>query len=457
MSISEFLSVLWHRKLIVIAVLAVAIGAAVAAIQLISPEYRSASTLSVSPAKPGTNDLIFFQTIDQIMSIYATAAETDATLDAAKRRTGGELAEISVHTYEGAPILKISARDTDRALTVRSAQAVTNVLLARVRRGQVGVPGLQLKQIDRPSLPDSPIFPNTKLTYAVAALIGLGLGIGAAFLWETLGKRVRSRSDLADAAGVPVFAEIALTPPVRRVHSLASFGTDPELRTVSEALRDLRTNLVFADDNLGSIVVTSPEGRHGKTTVAAGLAATMARSGARAILVDADLHRGRVAEMLLVPHAPGLREVLEGGEPAATIRTTAVPNVDLLTSGRTGGDPGELLATDFQPLIEWLEQEYDVVVIDAPPLAPINDARVIARLAKTTLLVCASGKASHRSVREAVERLKLIGVTPTAGVLNMSRSRQARGYYGPTAQAPIDGEVFEAQPRRTRSPRTPTP
>jgi capsular exopolysaccharide synthesis family protein len=451
MSISEILSVLWHRKLIVIAVLALAIGVAVAALQLISPEYRATSTISVSPAKPG-NDFIFFQTVNQIVSIYATGAQTQTTLAAAKVKNGGSLADISVRTFEGAPIFKIDARSTDRALTVTSAQAVTDVLLARVAAGQVGVPGLQLKQIDRPSLPSSPVYPNKKLTYAVAALIGLGLGIAAALLWETLGRRVRTRSDLAEAAGVPVFAEIPLSPPVRRLQSLAGFGTDPDLRTVSEALRDLRTNLVFANDSLGSIVVTSPEGRQGKTTVAAGLAATLARSGTRAILVDADLHRGRVAEMLLLPHSPGVREALEGSDLGAIIRRTEVQNLDLLTSGRTGGDPGELLAAGFQPLVEWLEQEYDAVVIDAPPLAPINDARVIARLAKTTLIVCSVGKASHRSVREAVERLKLIGVIPTAGVLNMSRTRQARGYYGPPAEAaPVDGQ----EPSRVRSPRTP--
>jgi capsular exopolysaccharide synthesis family protein len=394
------------------------------------------------------------------MSIYATAAETDATLESAKRLTGGDLSHISVRTYDGAPIMKVDARGTDRALTVQSAQAVTAALLRRVRSGQVGVPGFQLREIDRPTLPTSPVFPNTKLTYAVAALIGLGLGIAAALLWETLGRRVRTRSDLADAAGVPVFAEIALSPPVRRVHSLVSFGADPELRTVSEALRDLRTNLVFADERLGSIVVTSPEGRHGKTTVAAGLAATMARAGTRTILIDADMHRGRVATMLLVPHAPGLREVLDGGDPGASIRRTAVDNLDLLTSGRIGGDPGELLATSFQSLVEWLEQEYDVVVIDAPPLAPVNDARVIARLAKATLLVCAAGKASHRSVRDAVERLTLIGVTPTAGILNMSRSRQARGYYGPPADtvpiASVDGQRRTSEPARVESRRTST-
>ena len=85
------------------------------------------------------------------------------------------------------------------------------------------------------------------------------------------------------------------------MHSAEDLATDPRLRMVAEALRDLRTNLLFTDDTIRSIVVTSPDGSHGKTTVAFGLAATLARSGTRTLLIDADLRRGRIAELLSPP------------------------------------------------------------------------------------------------------------------------------------------------------------
>jgi succinoglycan biosynthesis transport protein ExoP len=460
MSISEFLFVLWHRKLIVLAILAVAIVGAFGALRLIDPEYRSTATLAVTPRSLG-NELLFLQTVNQVISIYATAAQTETTLVEARRLTGGDLAGISVQTFDGAPIFKVEARGIDRALTARSAQAVTDALLARTASGQVGISGLELKEIDRPSLPASPIYPNRRLTYTIAVLIGLGLGIAAAFLWETLGRRVRTRADLAEAAGVPVFGEIPHTPQLRRMRGLGTLSAEPDLRLVSIALRDLRTNLTFAGDDLSSIVITSPEGRHGKTTIAAGLGVTMARAGKRAVIVDADLHRGRMAELVRVPEAPGLREVLEGTKLESSIRHTAVQGVDLLTSGRIEGDPGELLANGFPAVLEWLENKYDVVIIDAPPLVPVHDARVIARLAKTTLIVCASGRASHRSVREAVDRLTLIGVTPTAAVLNMSRARQAMAYYGAPAESespgPPGATVFEAEQHRPETRRRVAP
>lgn len=455
MNVNDVLTVLWHRKWMVVGALIAAIALAFVALRIITPQYRSSSTMSLSPKQLG-NELLFFQTLDPVISIYATAARTKSTRDEAEELIDGALADISVRTYESTPIFKIDAQSADPVLARDSARAVSNALLVRSRGGQIGVQGLELKMIDSPEIPTAVIYPNKKLTYAIAILLGLGFGITAAFLWENLGRRVRTRADLADATGVPVFAEIPLTPRVRTVRSLGTFLLDPELRAVSDALRDLRTNLVFAEEGTRSIVVTSPEGRHGKTTVAAGLAVTIARSGARTILVDADLHRSRVAEMLGVEPAPGLHEVLEGDPLDRNVRETRLEHLYLLTAGRPASDPTELLANRFRVTLEALMEQYDAVVIDAPPVAPVNDARVIASLAQTTLVVCAAGKATHRSVRDAVERLKLVSVTPTAGVLNMSRSRQSRAYYGvETDRQPGSGDAPAEHPE-IESPWTPT-
>lgn len=455
MNVNDFLKVLWHRKWMIVGALIAAIALAFVALRIITPEYRSSSTMSLSPKQLG-NELLFFQTLDPVLSIYATAARTKSTRDEAEGLIDGPLADISVRTYTSTPIFKIDAQSADPVLARDSATAVSNALIVRARTGQVGVQGLELKMIDRPEIPTAAIYPNRKLTYAIAILLGLGFGVTAAFLWENLGRRVRTRADLADATGVPVFAEIPLTPRVRKVRSLGTFLVDPELRSVSDALRDLRTNLVFAEEGTRSIVITSPEGRHGKTTVAAGLAVTIARSGARTILVDADLHRSRVAEMLGVEPAPGLREVLEGDRLDRNVRETRLEHLYLLTAGRPASDPTELLASRFRVTLEALKEQYDAVVIDAPPVAPVNDARVIASLAQTTLVVCAAGRATHRSVRDAVERLKLVSVTPTAGVLNMSRSRQSRAYYGAESDRQPGGGDAPAEHPEIESPWAPT-
>ncbi len=430
MNFSEIISVLWRRKLVVIGVTALAIGAAVAALKFVAPVYESTSTLALQPQSL-SNDLIFFQTIDAIIPIYATAANSRTTLDVARERNGGRLADISVRTFAAAPLFKIDARGTDKQLVQDSAQAVTITLQERVDAGEVGIRSLRLTEIDRPALPTIPVFPNTKLTLAVAVLLGLGFGVAAALLQENLTSRVRTRADLAEASGLPIYAELPRERKLGRGVSPELLSSSPALRSVNEALRDLRTNLAFAGNGeIHTVAVTSPEGSHGKTTIALGLAVTIARSGSRTLLVDADLRRGRVAEMLDIPRVPGLYEAMNGARlGAGVIRKTALPNLDVMTGGRLVSDPGELFATQFPDLLEELEKLYDSIVLDTTPLVPVNDARVIASLAKATLLVASSGGATRGTVEEAVNRLALIAVTPTAAVLNKSRSRQARAYY----------------------------
>lgn len=429
MNVNEILAVLWHRKLTLIVVIAVFIGGAFGALKLLHPKYESTSTLALSP-KNLTNDLAFFQTIDTIMPIYAEAAQTDQTEAIARSRLGGRLESISVRTFTGAPILKIVARGRNKALVQESAAAVTRALQERVASGEVGVPALKLDEIDKPHYPTSPVFPRKKLTYAVAALLGLAFGIAAALLRETFANKVRTRDEVAAAAGVPVYAEIPRESALAKRLPPEQFAANPSLRSVTEALRDLRTNLLFPAGHVGSVAVTSPEGSHGKTTVALGLAVTMARAGTSTILVDADLRKGRLADVMGIDRAPGLHDVLEGARLDSAIRSTTVPHLDVLTGGRLATDPGELLSTRFADVVRRLEEEYELIVIDTTPLVPVNDARVVARAAETTLLVVSAGSTSRSAIRTAVERLALIDRGPTAVVLNKSRSKQAKGYYG---------------------------
>jgi polysaccharide biosynthesis transport protein len=429
MNLTEILSVLWHRKLVVLGVTVLAIACAVAALRLVTPEYQSTSTLALAPQNLN-NDLVFFQTIDAIVPIYAAAATSETTLDQARSDNGGELGDISVRTFQQTPIFKIDARATDKQLAQDSAQSVTNVLRQRVEAGDVGIPSLRLTEIDKPALPTSAVFPNKKLTLAVAVLLGLGLGVAAALLMERFTSRVRTRADLAEASGLPIYAELPRQGALARV-TPELLTNSPALRSINEALRDLRTNLAFAGNgDIETVAVTSPEGSHGKTTVAFGLAVAIARSGAKTLLIDADLRRGRIAEMLEVSRIPGLYEAMNGAELGpGVIRHTALPNLDLITGGRLVSDPGELLATRFADVLKELQQRYDAIVIDTTPVIPVNDGRVVAGLSKETVLVASAGGATRRAVQDAVNRLALIGVTPTAAVLNKSRSRQARGYY----------------------------
>jgi tyrosine-protein kinase len=447
-ALNDLLRVLWQRKWLILAIAAAVIGAAFVATKLVTKQYESTATLGVTPKSAGPEALTLFAILDQVVPFYAEAADSRTTLDAARGRLGQPLGDISIETFKGTGLMKIKARSPVPRVAQLSAQTVAHVLVRRVNQGQVGTNSYKLDVLDRASLPTSPIFPRTRLTLLVAALLGLGLGIAAALLRENLATKVETAEDLAVASGLPVFAEIPAETAVLKLHSTEELATQPRLHVVAEALRDLRTNLLFTDDSIRSVVITSPDGSHGKTTLAFGLAATLSRAGARTILIDCDLRRGRVAEMLQLPRTPGLMDVLIGEAPLESVIRATEDGPDVLVGGRRAADPGELLTQEFPAVLTELERDYDAVIIDATPVIPISDARILARYADATVLVARAGTASRRQVRQAVERLALISVRATAAVLNHSSEVSRSSYYvRPTEQ---DGLEPDAQTRSTR-------
>lgn len=434
MTLNDLLRIFWQRKLLILFVTFAVIVPAYVGTMLVSPRYESTATLALSP-KNLTSDLVFFATIDPVIPVYADAAGSRSTLAAARSRLGGRLADISVATFKGTPIIKITARSTSALFAKQSAAAVTNVLLERTsstkaQSAQIGIPSLKLTELDPPAVSTAAVFPRTRLTLFVAGLLGLAFGLAAAFVRENLTTTVESADELARLTGVPVFAEIPAESAILKMSTTDDLAENPRLRIVAEAFRDLRTNLLFSDDSLRSLVVTSPDGSHGKTTVSFGLAVTLARAGTRTLLVDGDLRRGRIAQLLELETSPGLMEVLlDEASLAESIRPTGIETLSILTGGRRAGDPGELLTVAFPSILSMLEQEFEAVVIDSTPVIPVSDARVMARHADATLLVAREGYAKRRQVRQAIERLQLISVKPAAAVLNYAATVRGSSYY----------------------------
>jgi Mrp family chromosome partitioning ATPase len=154
------------------------------------------------------------------------------------------------------------------------------------------------------------------------------------------------------------------------------------------------------------------------------------------------------ADLLEVERSPGLMDVLLDEAPLENAIRHTADGLDVLPSGRRSADPGELLTSEFPTLLSRLEPEYDAIIVDSTPVIPISDARIVARHADATLLVARSGVALRRQVRQAVERLGLISVTPTAAILNYSDAIRRSSYYvRPTSEE--DEAAKEREERRS--------
>jgi capsular exopolysaccharide synthesis family protein len=191
----------------------------------------------------------------------------------------------------------------------------------------------------------------------------------------------------------------------------------------AEAFRLLRTSVKFlgVERQVRVVQITSPSPGEGKTLVAVNLAVAFAQSGDRVVLVGGDLRRPRMEEVVDVPLTPGLTAVLIGDVtlPQAIQSAPAVPNLSVLPAGYPPPNPSELLSGErARRLIDVLGQTYDVVVLDCPPVLPVTDALVLARMADTTLLVTSANKTSKRSLTRAVELLHQVDAPLVGTVLN---------------------------------------
>jgi Mrp family chromosome partitioning ATPase len=134
--------------------------------------------------------------------------------------------------------------------------------------------------------------------------------------------------------------------------------------------------------------------------------------------------------MLRMPRSPGLLEALKGTPVGECVQETAIETLDLLPGGALEADPSELLMAEFPSVLHDLKGMYEVIVVDTTPLVPVNDARIIASSSDAVLIVANAESVTRRQVKNAVERLTLVSVAPTAAVLNNSRQAESRGYYG---------------------------
>ncbi len=207
---------------------------------------------------------------------------------------------------------------------------------------------------------------------------------------------------------------------------------DP-LGAASEAFRVLRTNLQFLglDKPLKSIMITSATPGEGKSTTIANLAVTFAQDGARVCLIDADLRRPTLAKLLGVQNWSGLTTALIGQESLQDcLKETAVPGLFVLPSGPIPPNPAELLGSNrMSNLLAELEEQFDMVLVDTPPVLAVTDAAVVASKVGGVVLVVRSGLVARQQAKRAKDALVAVKAKVLGAVLGAVKAEGPDGYY----------------------------
>lgn len=281
--------------------------------------------------------------------------------------------------------------------------------------------------------PESPVSPKPVRDAGIALVLGLLLGVGVAFLIDTLDERIRDVGDLEQVThGLPT---LALVPEVEKGHDHTFVAARDDARSPqAEAFRSLRTAVKFAglDRPLKVIQITSPSQGEGKTTTVANLAVALAQGGDRVAIVCCDLRRPHVQERFGVDLTPGLTDVLVGDATLAEALRRYDANILVLPAGSPPPNPSELLSSNkAAAVIKALAEEFDVVLIDSTPVLPVTDALVVSRFVDATLVVVDSRSTARKAVGRTLQMLGQVNAPVLGVVLNGIATGGSRGYgYG---------------------------
>lgn len=464
MEVQDYIAVLRKRWLSILLVTLLTTGGAVAATFMTTPTYTAASQVFVSVRTGSTSsDLLQGSSFTQKqVKSYTDLVTTPRVLipvienlDIAT--TPDELAKsITATSPLDTVLITITATHEDAQTAADLANATAVSLATEVtalEKPEDGPSPVEISTVRTASAPVAPSAPNTRLNVALGLLVGLAAGFGIAVARQVLDTRIRSENDVRQVTDASVIATITHDDEAAKTPLIVQ--ASPQSHR-AEAFRRLRTNLQFLDvaDDLQTLVVTSSLPGEGKSTTTINLAITLADAGSRVVLVDADLRRPTVAKYMGIEGSVGLTTVLIGrAEVEDVLQPWGEGTLHVLPSGLVPPNPSELLGSRaMADLLARLSQQYDVVLIDTPPLLPVTDAAILARLTGGALVVVGATKTHRQQLDDSLGALETVGARVLGIVLNRVPVKEA-GSYTYYDYTPHDGAAAAGRKRAPRGSR----
>ena len=456
---SRVLLAYWSWILLITVLVTVGAGALA---EMQTPIYKSQAEVAVYAASSAGNSAVQ----SYVMGTEKRVASSGAVLSVASQSllisVGNLQHGLSITVPAETDLLVISYSDPNPQVAQSVADGVAQAYVAyrsskasplatgNTPATPVTTTPVQAAVITYAALPTSPVSPNRLLIIGAALLLGLALGIGMALLRDAMDDGLRGAVDLQLQTDIPVLAQIPRFQRKRRSVTERLVIMRNSSSCVAEAYRNLRTRVLqvagWRSTNL--LLITSP-GREDKATVAANLAAALALSGRRVVLLCADLRWGRTHALFGLATRPGLAKVVNG---AATLddalRWTEVPRLQVLPGGPPAEDPSSVLqSTAFRNLLAQLRREADFVVIDAPPVLASADTAALAELGAMILLVADARASTRAELRDATQQLGHVRDQLIGCVLdNVGRSHRLRQPSKPPVLSDVDAARTWSQP-----------
>jgi tyrosine-protein kinase Etk/Wzc len=296
-----------------------------------------------------------------------------------------------------------------------------------------------------------PVKPKKALIVVMATMLGGMLAVAIVLIQKALHRGVEDPSEI-EAIGLPVYASVPFSE-----HQDKLFGTfkglsknkkskadknknvlavDNPADLSIEALRSLRTSLHFAmmEAKNNIIAISGPSPDVGKSFISANLGAVLAQSGQKVLVIDADMRKGYIQKQFGLEWDNGLSDYLSGQQTLTQItKATNVDGLNVITRGQVPPNPSELLMHEnFSKLIAEIKTQYDVIIIDTPPILAVTDPAIVGRHSGTTLLVTRFGQNAIKEIDYTRQRFEQNGIDVKGVVFNgvVKKAGNAYGNYG---------------------------
>jgi capsular exopolysaccharide synthesis family protein len=354
---------------------------------------------------------------------------------------------------EGMRQLEVRVADSNQASVTlraleREASAARTLLETFMQQSQVlksqddlGAYRADATIISYSAIPRNPSYPRKTLAVAAAIVVGGVIGVALALLLERFDAVFRSASQMEEELGIPVLSsvpDLGRTRAVRK-RGLHAYLLDNPNTAVGEALRAINARMLLFRGDRGSAAFqfVSSEPEEGKSSLALGTAQMHAKAGRRVLLIDADFRQSSVATMLRLPTTPGLTELMARQKTVEeVVRLDPASGAHLITAGRMVPTAHDfLIGGRLAEIIADVRGQYDLIIVDSPPVLSVADAPIIAQAVDATIFVARWGKTRKQTMIFALRQLAQTGASIIGLVLSRVDVRRAASYtYGDAGQ-----------------------
>lgn len=465
MELRDYVRVLRKQWLLILLCVGLAVGSAVAVTVRTTPLYRTTVGFFVSTSDGAdassnsayTGSLFSQQRVKSYASIVSGPLVAEQVADDLGVPSEAVVGHVTARAVPDTVLLNVTITDASPIRALAIAQSVARLfpqLADTLEKPSAStVSPVKVSVIQEPQLPTSAYSPRPVRNVGLALVLGLLLGVGLAVLREALDNTVKNPDDILQSTGAATLGAITYDPNASKKPLIVQ--DDPHSPR-AEAFRQLRTNLQFVevDEPLRSLTLTSSVPTEGKSTSACNLAITLAQAGVHVVLVEGDLRRPRIADYLGLEGAVGLTSVLIG---RVTLEDALQPfgdgTLQVLASGALPPNPSELLSSrGMRELVARLEADFDMVIIDAPPLLPVTDAAILATMTSGAVLEVKCRSTRREQLRRAAEALNAVDAKILGAILNMIPRRGPDAYhnYGGYGYGAYSGKSYRSNPKKLR-------